>query len=78
MNAGIIRVSDELILGLLDFEGGQVLALNKPFSLHGVSEILIEHPDMPERLDGETYTVVNTLYKIENGKVKRVIPPKED
>ena len=60
-NIGTIKVSDELILAWLDFaDGGRILSVTKDG--WGMTDITIEHPDMPSIGAGDKPPLVCPRY----------------
>ena len=78
MNAAIVQISEEMILEWLDFKGGTIRSLQ--FGIrHGVLEVVIEHPDMPQARDGQMYRTVHPIYTRTDGcppTIERSDPPK--
>ena len=51
MKRGIIQLSDDLLLQWIQFSGGTVVDIRRD-TFRNVTEILLEHPEMPEFIDG--------------------------
>ncbi len=79
MKIGRITISEELLLQMLDFKGGQILDSRKDWP-SGSVDFVIAHPDMPETPDNERARDVNPVYtQTDLGgiiRVERTEPPK--
>ena len=79
---GMITISEELLLKLLDFDGGAIRNVRLGWTV-GEVELLIEHPDMPIIGQGMTPLPITPLYSRtygDNGcliRIERSSPPKQ-
>ncbi len=85
LHKGHVCISSELLLNMLDFQGGTIIGVSPGrFIGIGVEEInlVIEHPDMPEvKEDGtlEQVCPILTFHYGDNGviiRLERIQPPK--
>lgn len=60
-NKGRVFISDELILGWLQFSGGRIIDISHSNDSE-TTEIVIEHEEMPETNPGEYAPIVNPSY----------------
>ena len=77
-HAGIIIIDKEVLLKLLDFEGGTIRWIGESFECwsHSV-ELVIEHPDLPEVADGYRLMRISPEYHT-LGETVRIDPPKKE
>jgi hypothetical protein len=62
---GIVEITDEALLDLLQFRGGKILRISRDERMFQslVSEIMIEHPEMPECAEGAVVSHVEPIYR---------------
>jgi len=85
LHKGIVCISSELLLNLLDFQGGAITNISPSrFIGVGIDEInlVIEHPDMPEVKEDGTIEQVCPMLTVHYGdnegiiRLERTHPPK--
>ncbi len=60
---GRIAISEELLLSLLQFQGGHVLLARMNPNTPAVIDLFIEHPDMPFEVgENQEAPIVNVVY----------------
>ncbi len=78
---GRITITEEMLLRMLDFEGGQILDSRKEWASNGV-DFVIAHPDLPEVAENRRAPDVPLKYsQTDHGGVitiERTNPPKTD
>ena len=80
-NAAAVRISNELLLSWLQFEGGSISGAIYNARTRNV-DIFIDHPDLPEVKEGDPVEVITPSYTSnydnENNliSVNRIDPPK--
>ena len=62
MNAGQMRIAEELLLDWFKFEGGHVLGCKWDYVTNTLI-LVISHPDMPEVKEGEAYPQISPSYR---------------
>lgn len=68
MNAGIIKISDEVLLRLLQFPNGEILDVHRDPDFPRTIDLAIEHYEMPEvALLSEVKVVEPTYIRYSNG-----------
>ena len=64
VKAGLMRISEELLLDWLRFKGGRVRGSQWHYEDNTLS-LVIEHPDMPEVGQDGLYPLVHPTYRTE-------------
>ena len=70
VHIGIIRISNELILQWLDFNGGNIR--NAKFNFNTV-DLVIEHPDMPLYNGGELIIIHPSYMTMQDENGTRIV-----
>ena len=65
MKLGKVSVTNELLLAWLQFEGGRIVDIRSDSNKVGVLDILIQHPEMPEYIEGDYIVSVHPMYTTE-------------
>lgn len=61
-NMGKIPVHDAALLEWLQFEGGRVLGVRRSQERSLTTEVILEHPDLPNTDEGELICVIPPVY----------------
>lgn len=83
-NIGKVKISNKILLKMLDFEDGEILGIYQDPNVYHSDEftILIKHPDMPEAIEHYPYQEVHPVWLMHYGddgsvvRIERIQPPK--
>ena len=78
-HAAIIELDDDMLLSYLDFVGGSIVRVFKEDHIwkDRTTSLVIEHPDLPEVVDGSHLQKIVPSYYSNFGRIDRVDPPKQ-